>query len=684
MSRSRPARRGFVRRAWHRSRHLPGLRALTALGDPVLWTLAIARSGAVDAEFVAAQIGRRRMSELSAAAVYAFGGFRRGVSIRHDVHEAYAARRLPGEGNVPAYYSYLRNRATSDAALRDPLTPLVAREAAIAAARSAAAGLAEWGHPAADSADAVTAVVVVMAGDPRIGHRLRIAAAVADHVVVAAVGVHMGDWLAIGGAARDGAVSAIGFPAGIGPREAVRQVLPSRGRVLVIDPMVDVRVDELSAVAAAARPGVVIAPIEQASDDTVRAAGAVVVGERRFNLFEGLPIEDVRRIGEAFAVPHAAGLTFAAIAPLGGAEPVFVDPAVRVRVDPSAPPEAEIAECAPVSGDDRTIAEQLYRRAGFEVADWAGESPRLTRLTTSPRWAIKIASLAGEAGDVWGDTHFGEALADALRRVGNDAVVDRREAALRCTAYLDDVHLIVRGPTRLHPPAHGVRILWIISHPHEISAEELDEFDIVFAASTRWAAEATERFGRLIRPLLECTDAERYRPRGRPRSHDILFVGKSRDVPRRVVIAPVEAGVPVRVYGPDWSAYIPDECVVAPFVPLSALPEMYETAAVVLNDQWPEMRDAGFPAMRPFDVVASGGRVISEYVDGIEEALGPGVVTYRDERELVALLKENDFDRLFPSDAVLRENAERVRREHSFSARAGVLLEAVRRHTSMK
>uniref|UniRef100_UPI00278C17F6 glycosyltransferase family protein n=1 Tax=Escherichia coli TaxID=562 RepID=UPI00278C17F6 len=96
-----------------------------------------------------------------------------------------------------------------------------------------------------------------------------------------------------------------------------------------------------------------------------------------------------------------------------------------------------------------------------------------------------------------------------------------------------------------------------------------------------------------------------------------------------------EAGVPVKVYGPDWSAYIPEENVVAPFVPLDALPEMYERASVVLNDQWAEMREAGFPAMRPFDVIAAGGRVVSEEVDGLREALGPGVVTYRSEAELV-------------------------------------------------
>ncbi|MFX8700522.1 hypothetical protein ABTM56_20680, partial [Acinetobacter baumannii] len=65
--------------------------------------------------------------------------------------------------------------------------------------------------------------------------------------------------------------------------------------------------------------------------------------------------------------------------------------------------------------------------------------------------------------------------------------------------------------------------------------------------------------------------------------------------------------------------------------------------------------------------------------DGLREALGPGVVTYRSEAELVAILQDDDLDRFFPSDVVLRENAERVRLEHSFDARAAALDEAVLR-----
>jgi spore maturation protein CgeB len=84
------------------------------------------------------------------------------------------------------------------------------------------------------------------------------------------------------------------------------------------------------------------------------------------------------------------------------------------------------------------------------------------------------------------------------------------------------------------------------------------------------------------------------------------------------------------------------------------------------------MRREGFIAMRPFDVVAVGGRVISEEVDQIEEIFDGAVITYRDAAHLVELLRANPDD-LFPSSEHLAEISERIRREHSFDARAAVL-----------
>ena len=63
-------------------------------------------------------------------------------------------------------------------------------------------------------------------------------------------------------------------------------------------------------------------------------------------------------------------------------------------------------------------------RAGLEVAD------RPVRR----RWAVKTGAPAGPEGRAWGDVHFAGALADALGRLGQDVVVDSRQAHERGSA----------------------------------------------------------------------------------------------------------------------------------------------------------------------------------------------------------------------------------------------------------
>ncbi|MGU7875809.1 hypothetical protein, partial [Escherichia coli] len=80
-----------------------------------------------------------------ASRIYAFGGFRRGLSPRPDLDEAFAAGRLPEGDRVPALYSYLRHREdVSPALLRDALVPALTRTETLRAARDWARGVAPW------------------------------------------------------------------------------------------------------------------------------------------------------------------------------------------------------------------------------------------------------------------------------------------------------------------------------------------------------------------------------------------------------------------------------------------------------------------------------------------------------------------------------------------------------------
>ena len=87
------------------------------------------------------------------------------------------------------------------------------------------------------------------------------------------------------------------------------------------------------------------------------------------------------------------------------------------------------------------------------------------------------------------------------------------------------------------------------------------------------------------------------------------------------------------------------------------------------------MREHGFISNRPYDVLAAGGRVISDDVPGIAEEFRGVVPTFRKPDELVALLRASPDD-VFPSDDDLARVGALVRERDSFDARARTLLEA--------
>lgn len=292
------------------------------------------------------------------------------------------------------------------------------------------------------------------------------------------------------------------------------------------------------------------------------------------------------------------------------------------------------------------------------------------------RWALQIAAPSGPRGEQWGDWHFAQSLAQALRRQGHDAVVDLREAVGRSTNYLDDVRLVIRGLDQVAPVPGQVNLIWVISHPDLVQADELRGYDHVFAAGGRWAQDAADRWGVAVEPLLQCTDATLFTPSAaEPDSGDaVLFVGNSRNIYRPAVEGAVKADVDLAVYGNMWEQYLDPRMVRATSVPNTALPAMYRGAGVVLNDHWDDMRREGFWSNRLFDVAAAGGRVLSDHIEGTDAVFGPSVVTWRSPEHLTELLRR-PVSELFPDDATLVANAARIAHDHSFDARARRLVE---------
>ncbi|MFK0401603.1 glycosyltransferase [Microbacterium sp. NPDC090225] len=482
-----------------------------------------------------------------------------------------------------------------------------------------------------------------------------------------------------------------------------------------------------------------VIPLTLGSDGTVESVGSMLVGAHGspVAILGGHPAEDARRLGTRVALRALSGRSFAIARELldsiGGIDPLLYNehelaglagglagrhltartdltftqldrPREFTVVDPTGTNNALRALALPVDSSD---AESAYARAGLRIAHWRREVPaplephEIGKSAALPaplipvvtrdrgdieidgravprlRWAIKTASPAGPAGETWGDTHFGRSLAAALESLGQETVVDAREAQRRETDYLDDVVIQLRGLDIYSPSPAALSYLWVISHPDMVSRGEAQRFDRVFAASLSWSAQQSERWGIPVEALLQCTDPERFHPedstestgRGGP-----LFVGNSRGIPRPTVMESVRAGLPLELYGGDWERFLPEGAITGERVDNTDLGRLYSSASVVLNDHWADMQREGFISNRLFDVVAAGGRAFSDDVPGIDQIFGGAVQTYDAVSEIVPFL-ESDLDARFPTDDALALISERIREEHSFAARARILLD---------
>ncbi|MCR2793755.1 glycosyltransferase [Microbacterium sp. zg.Y625] len=679
-----------VRAAWRAARSAPVIGSALAAADRMWWARIIRRADIVDLDAVAAQAGRR-MSERAAIRRYVRGGFREGFTLNPLYLERTISRQLSDSDRVPALYAYLVNDrrrlrvsplwdaealAKEDpAALDDPAGPLghawrraqstgTFRLAGTEIPRAAVTELAAhaFDRPAPLTGDALICVLGPDETDPDQPLRLVLDAVqrgleVDIRAAAAAYDVFLHARL----------ISATSPRVRVTDTAAVFPAPRATGATVFRGPHASVTAETLPVMLREAAHGPVAA-LWLAPDGTVAAAGAVRLDGRTAPLLRAHPLEDAQRLGSDPGVPALAGPVRAwpAGAAAVGAGHTLTSCTTTARFDAAWLDEPQ----ADADGAS------LLARAGFRFLAWHGERAVVARTGTRRRWAIRTSAPAGAAGEAWGDTHFARDLAAALRRLGEDVVVDSYDARERETSYLDDVTVVLRGPHPIPRGPSGRSLLWIISHPDEITAEEVAGFDAVFAASTSWARRATSRFGTPVHPLLQCTDTTKFHPGTSDRGTDIVFVGTARGIARPVVVAPIRAGIPVKVYGPDWSGYIPAGAVVSPSVPRSELPELYRSAGVVLNDHWPAMQREGFVSNRLYDVVAAGGRAISDDVVGISETFGAAVRTYSDVEELLAMLS-GDLDALFPDEAELGRIAHQVAAEHSFDARARTLVQTV-------
>jgi len=292
-------------------------------------------------------------------------------------------------------------------------------------------------------------------------------------------------------------------------------------------------------------------------------------------------------------------------------------------------------------------------------------------------WAIKTSVPAGPSGQGWGDLYFANEIAASLTKLGHTARVDFRNDVIHSDSANDDVVLVLRGVERIRPQAGAINLLWIISHPSRISKDEVKSFDSVFAASNGWAKKASKRFGLEVRSLLQATNPDKFNPTvaDPDTGEEILFLGNTRNEFRQIIRDCVEAGISPAIYGKDWDRFVSKELIKGSFVPNEDVAGMYRSAGVVLNDHWADMAKHGFLSNRLFDAAASGARVVSDDVAGIDEVFGESVAVYRTPSELAELCSKANRD-MWGSQDEISQRAIQIGIENSFDQRAKALVQA--------
>ncbi|MDH2326895.1 glycosyltransferase [Cereibacter sp. SYSU M97828] len=352
-----------------------------------------------------------------------------------------------------------------------------------------------------------------------------------------------------------------------------------------------------------------------------------------------------------------------------GSRPVMVGTAPMPGVHVRAPDDDDL------SGIDIAPQPEAPEKA-------TGISPFIRLLPASPGLRIAIKCPAPEADTArWGDFHFAESLAAALRRLGHAVRVDCREHWSAPIGDADDVVIVLRGLLPWKPKPSQVNILWIISHPGDLPPAEVEGYDLVWSASPRHADLLSRLTGREVAFLPQCTDTDRFafdETRIGLRADRVLFVGNARGIYRDAVRWALERGIDLHLFGKGWGPFVPQDVVRAANIPNAVLADFYASSRIVLCDHWEDMRRLGFVSNRVMDVLAVGGRLAVDDVAGIEDLVPGGYRIFRDAQGL------HDAATAAASEGIeaRRRIAQHVHAHHSFDARARTLDAAIRERLS--
>lgn len=297
--------------------------------------------------------------------------------------------------------------------------------------------------------------------------------------------------------------------------------------------------------------------------------------------------------------------------------------------------------------------------------------------------AIKIPATTWESVQEWGDYHIALGLKKEFEKKNCEVI-------LQILPEWDnddddcDVIIVLRGLSKYKPKKQHFNIMWNISHPNEISIKEYNQYDYIFIASEFWAEEIGRQAHVPVETLLQCTDPKLFYPDpDNDYKHDLIFVGNSRKVFRKIIKDILPTNEDLAVYGANWEELIPKKYIKAEHISNNELRKAYSSCKILLNDHWDDMREKGFLSNRIFDGFAAGAFIISDNVWGAGDIFGDTLITYDYPDELNSLI-ENYLNNKEERIKEIENVRNIVIKNHTFQKRVERILDVISNEIEFK
>ena len=293
---------------------------------------------------------------------------------------------------------------------------------------------------------------------------------------------------------------------------------------------------------------------------------------------------------------------------------------------------------------------------------------------------IAIKSPHPEGTTHWGELFFSKAIKKSFEKLGFNVIIQEREHWYDETNI--DIALVLRGELNYYPDYSNINIMWNISHPQSTPIEEYEKYDYVFIASEKYANKIKSKVNTNVNALLQCTDPDVFYPeRNMDISDEILFVGVTRGIYRKIIKDILKTDYDVSIYGMGWEEFIDEKYVKDYFIPNEELHKYYSSCKILLNDHWDDMMDEDFPSNRLFDALSCGTFVISDNIPSANSLFEGSIVTYNDENDLKEKINyylTHDDERI----KIAKKGQKIVLENHTFDHRIKKILSVLKEKNS--